>query len=67
MDGVSGVTQCPQQPGTSFTYQFTVTDQFGTFCELSIYVTEFQDDFISSFLIHETDSSLAHNSLRLLL
>jgi hypothetical protein len=34
MDGVSGVTQCPQQPGTTFTYQFTVNNQFGTFCEI---------------------------------
>ncbi|KAI9623761.1 hypothetical protein H4Q26_014491 [Puccinia striiformis f. sp. tritici PST-130] len=34
MDGVSGVTQCPQQPGTTFTYEFTVNDQFGTFCAL---------------------------------
>lgn len=31
MDGVSGVTQCPQQPGTTFTYRFTIKDQFGTF------------------------------------
>ncbi|PLW47165.1 hypothetical protein PCASD_02319 [Puccinia coronata f. sp. avenae] len=31
MDGVTGVTQCPIPAKTSFTYRFTVRDQFGTF------------------------------------
>ncbi|WAQ90114.1 hypothetical protein PtA15_12A99 [Puccinia triticina] len=31
MDGVTGVTQCPIPAKTSFTYKFTVKDQFGTF------------------------------------
>ncbi|KNE97251.1 hypothetical protein PSTG_09514 [Puccinia striiformis f. sp. tritici PST-78] len=31
MDGVSGVTDCPIQPGVSFLYSFTVQGQFGTF------------------------------------
>lgn len=31
MDGVHGVTQCGIPPGESFTYEFNVTDQRGTF------------------------------------
>jgi len=30
-DGTSGVTQCPISPENSFLYQFTATDQAGTF------------------------------------
>ena len=30
-DGTSGVTQCPISPGNSFEYEFTATDQAGTF------------------------------------
>jgi len=31
MDGVTGVTQCPIQPGKNFTYSFNVGNQYGTF------------------------------------
>ncbi|PLW04404.1 hypothetical protein PCASD_25259 [Puccinia coronata f. sp. avenae] len=31
MDGVTGVTQCPIQPGQNFTYTFDVANQYGTF------------------------------------
>ncbi len=31
MDGVTGVTQCAIPPGGSFTYEFKVIDQRGTF------------------------------------
>lgn len=31
MDGTVGVTQCPIAPGVSFTYEFTVTGQSGTY------------------------------------
>jgi FtsP/CotA-like multicopper oxidase with cupredoxin domain len=31
MDGTVGVTQCPIAPGRSFTYEFTVTGQTGTY------------------------------------
>jgi FtsP/CotA-like multicopper oxidase with cupredoxin domain len=31
MDGTVGVTQCPIGPGRSFTYEFTVTGQSGTY------------------------------------
>jgi len=30
-DGVPGVSQCPIPAGSSFTYQFTVSGQYGTF------------------------------------
>jgi FtsP/CotA-like multicopper oxidase with cupredoxin domain len=31
MDGTVGITQCPIAPGASFTYEFTVTGQSGTY------------------------------------
>ncbi|EGG02349.1 multi-copper oxidase laccase-like protein [Melampsora larici-populina 98AG31] len=31
MDGVTGVTQCPIPAGSTFTYTFTVSGQYGTF------------------------------------
>ena len=30
-DGVPGISQCPIPAGSSFTYQFTLTGQYGTF------------------------------------
>jgi FtsP/CotA-like multicopper oxidase with cupredoxin domain len=31
MDGSRGITQCDIEPGASFTYQFSVPDQAGTY------------------------------------
>ncbi|KNZ43919.1 hypothetical protein VP01_970g2 [Puccinia sorghi] len=31
-NNLSGVTECPIQPGVSFLYSFTIRGQFGTFC-----------------------------------
>lgn len=31
MDGTSGITQCPIPAGSSFLYNFTVENQFGTY------------------------------------
>ncbi|WAR61333.1 hypothetical protein PtB15_12B18 [Puccinia triticina] len=52
MDGVSGVTQCPQQPGTTFTYQFTVKDQFGTFWYHAHYAALLADGISGPLIIH---------------
>lgn len=33
-DGVPGISQCPIQPGSSFTYKFTLdSGELGTYCE----------------------------------
>ncbi|KAF8994967.1 laccase 2 [Cyathus striatus] len=42
-DGVVGVTQCPIAPGDSFVYQFSATDQAGTFWYHSHYSTQYCD------------------------
>ncbi|KAH9446217.1 hypothetical protein Pst134EB_024036 [Puccinia striiformis f. sp. tritici] len=52
MDGVSGVTQCPQQPGTTFTYEFTVNDQFGTFWYHAHYGALLADGVSGPLIIH---------------
>ncbi|KAK2062579.1 multicopper oxidase [Colletotrichum caudatum] len=53
MDGVHGVTQCPIPPGESFTYEFNVTDQRGTFwwhAHVSVQVT---DGLFGPLIIHD--------------
>ncbi|KNE97208.1 hypothetical protein PSTG_09470 [Puccinia striiformis f. sp. tritici PST-78] len=52
MDGVSGVTQCPQRPGTSFTYKFTVNDQFGTFWYHAHYGALLADGISGPLIVH---------------
>ncbi|PLW46972.1 hypothetical protein PCANC_06515 [Puccinia coronata f. sp. avenae] len=52
MDGPAGVTQCPLQPGTSFTYQFTVKDQFGTFWYHAHYGALLADGISGPLIIH---------------
>ncbi|KAA1093210.1 laccase, multicopper oxidase, benzenediol:oxygen oxidorectuctase [Puccinia graminis f. sp. tritici] len=58
MDGVSGVTQCPQQPGTTFTYQFTVNNQFGTFWYHAHYEALLADGVSGPLIIHSTRDPL---------
>jgi FtsP/CotA-like multicopper oxidase with cupredoxin domain len=40
MDGTTGVTQCPVPPGRSFSYNFTVPSQFGTYWWHAHYSTQ---------------------------
>ncbi|OAV92302.1 hypothetical protein PTTG_03930 [Puccinia triticina 1-1 BBBD Race 1] len=58
MDGVSGVTQCPQQPGTTFTYQFSVTGQFGTFWYHAHYGALLADGISGPLIIHSPQDPL---------
>ncbi|PLW48883.1 hypothetical protein PCASD_02822 [Puccinia coronata f. sp. avenae] len=52
MDGPSGVTQCPLAPGTSFTYKFTVDQQFGTFWYHAHYAALLSDGISGPLIIH---------------
>ncbi|KAM0798798.1 iron transport multicopper oxidase FET3 precursor [Usnea florida] len=55
MDGVTGVTQCPIQPGGSFTYNFTV-DQPGTYWYHSHEVAQYPDGLRGPLIVHDPDS-----------
>jgi FtsP/CotA-like multicopper oxidase with cupredoxin domain len=55
MDGATAITQCPIQPGKSFTYDFTVQGQWGTYWYHSHYSTQYVEGFAGPFIIHSRD------------
>ncbi len=52
MDGTVGVTQCPIAPGTSFTYEFTVSGQSGTYWWHAHYGVQASDGLHGPLIIH---------------
>ncbi|TFK71721.1 laccase lcc5 [Pluteus cervinus] len=52
-DGPVGVSQCPIAPGHSFTYDFTVPDQAGTFWYHSHYSTQYCDGLRGPFVVYD--------------
>lgn len=57
MDGPEMVTQCPIAPGDTFFYNFTVTDQVGTFWYHSHTAGQYGDGMRGVFIIEEKDDS----------
>jgi FtsP/CotA-like multicopper oxidase with cupredoxin domain len=57
MDGTSSVTQCPIPPGSSFLYNFTVENQFGTYWYHSHYSTQYTDGLVGPFIIHAPEEA----------
>ncbi|KAH8706614.1 Cupredoxin [Ilyonectria robusta] len=54
MDGPAGVTQCPIAPGSSFTYNFTIT-QPGTYWYHSHTSAQYPDGLRGPLIIHDKD------------
>nr|UDP83123.1 laccase 9 [Cyathus bulleri]UES62899.1 laccase 9 [Cyathus bulleri] len=54
-DGVAGVTQCPIAPGHSFVYDFTASNQAGTFWYHSHYGTQYCDGLRGPVVIYDPD------------
>ncbi|KAJ3715578.1 multicopper oxidase-domain-containing protein [Lentinula guzmanii] len=55
-DGASGVTQCPIQPGSNFTYHIHLSsDQYGTFWYHSHQSTQLADGLFGALIIHPPD------------
>ncbi|KAL7267787.1 hypothetical protein RUND412_009609 [Rhizina undulata] len=52
MDGVPGVTSCPVPPGRSFTYEFKVTGQYGTYWWHAHFGTTRADGVWGPLIIH---------------
>jgi FtsP/CotA-like multicopper oxidase with cupredoxin domain len=57
MDGTVGVTQCPIPPGQSFTYNFTVPDQRGTYWWHSHAAAQYTDGIHGPLIIHDPNES----------
>ncbi|KAI1334831.1 Cupredoxin [Xylariaceae sp. FL0016] len=55
MDGVTSVTQCGIPPGDTFTYEFTVKDQRGTFWWHAHLSTQYGDGAYGPIVIHDTE------------
>lgn len=55
MDGATAITQCPIQPGKSFTYDFTVKGQWGTYWYHSHYSTQYVEGFAGPFIVHSKE------------
>ncbi|PWN53480.1 hypothetical protein IE53DRAFT_377284 [Violaceomyces palustris] len=54
-DGVPGFSQCPIPPGASFTYEFKVADQYGTFWYHSHTGAQYTDGLYGPFVIHSVN------------
>lgn len=57
MDGPEMVTQCPIAPGDTFLYNFTVTDQVGTYWYHSHTAGQYGDGMRGLFIIEEKQKS----------
>ncbi|CAE7189797.1 unnamed protein product [Rhizoctonia solani] len=58
MDGPAGITQCPIPAGSSFTYKFTVTGQYGTYWWHAHASTQLADGIHGPLIIHSPDDPL---------
>ncbi|EXJ87323.1 hypothetical protein A1O3_04282 [Capronia epimyces CBS 606.96] len=58
MDGVGGVTQCPIPPGSSFQYDFNIT-QAGTYWYHSHVSSQYPDGLRGPLVIHDPESPYA--------
>ena len=54
MDGTSGISQCPIQPNSTYTYNFTFT-QSGTYWYHAHWSTTYQDGLFGPLIIHGRD------------
>lgn len=59
-DGAAGVNQCPISPQESFQYQFSTTNQAGTFWYHSHYRTQYCDGLRGPFVIYDPQDPAAY-------
>ncbi|KAI8605523.1 multi-copper oxidase [Dissophora ornata] len=60
MDGTTSVTQCPIPPGQSFTYNFTVPNQWGTYWWHAHTGSQYVDGVVGPLIIHSPDEPHLH-------
>ncbi|KAF9269713.1 laccase [Marasmius fiardii PR-910] len=59
-DGPAWITQCPIVPQESFKYQFTVSDQSGTYWYHSHHRAQYCDGLRGPFIVYDRPDPLAH-------
>ena len=55
MDGAVGITQCPIVPGSSFTYEFKIKGQSGTYWYHAHQGVQTSDGLFGPFIVHTKD------------
>lgn len=60
-DGPSMVTQCPLAPGQTYLYNFTVSDQVGTYWYHAHEGSQYGDGFRGAFIIHDEDEPFEYD------
>ncbi|KAK0672592.1 multicopper oxidase-domain-containing protein [Cercophora samala] len=58
MDGVAGISQCGIPPGKSFTYEFEIIDQRGTFWYHAHSKVQYTDGLYGPIIVHDPDEKL---------
>ncbi|RSH85652.1 laccase, multicopper oxidase, benzenediol:oxygen oxidorectuctase [Saitozyma podzolica] len=58
MDGVPGFSQCPIPAGGSFTYNFTITNQYGSYWWHSHYGNTVADGLVGGLIVHSVNDPL---------
>lgn len=59
MDGTTGITQCPIAPNGTFTYNFTIPNQYGTYWYHSHFSTQYTDGLVGPLVIHAPEEKTA--------
>ncbi|KAG0288202.1 hypothetical protein BGZ96_007990 [Linnemannia gamsii] len=55
MDGTMGVTQCAIPPGQSMTYEYTITNQWGTYWWHAHAASQYVDGIFGPLIVHSPD------------
>ncbi|KAJ3034587.1 hypothetical protein HDV00_004859 [Rhizophlyctis rosea] len=58
MDGSLGITECGIPPGQSFTYNFTIRGQWGTYWYHAHASTQYSDGIVGPLIIHSANDPL---------
>ncbi|QRV98945.1 Multicopper oxidase [Ceratobasidium sp. AG-Ba] len=58
MDGPAGITQCPIPAGSSFTYEFTISGQYGTYWWHAHASTQLADGIHGPLIVHSPNDPL---------
>jgi Multicopper oxidase len=61
MDGTVGVTQCPVPPGKSFTYNFTITEQRGSYWWHSHAKGQYTDGIVGPLIVHDPNEDFMND------
>ncbi|UKZ51750.1 hypothetical protein TrVGV298_005514 [Trichoderma virens] len=63
MDGAVGITQCPIAPNSTFTYEFKIQEQSGTYWYHAHHSAQASDGLIGPVVIHSKDERTALQKL----